>query len=157
MQKNYNFNNNNLYLRAPCNHIFELSKTWAKIFQKHFFKSPSCLQIKSTIIKEISDMIEIEQIIYPHRYCLDLIINQFVLVLIRFNCNRNFNLLHENLLEDEKKMKMQTKIKEKQKKKIIKNNLQQLKMKAKLSKNKKSQHQRKKNERVTRKLRVLKD
>lgn len=49
LQKNYNFNNMNLFLRAPCDDLFESSKKWARIFQNHFFNSPSRFLIKLTI------------------------------------------------------------------------------------------------------------
>ena len=44
-------------------------------------------------------------IYFKQKYISDKVINQFDVVLTRFICNRNFNLLQNKLLEDEKLMK----------------------------------------------------
>ena len=126
LQKNYNFNESKLYLRAPSDLIYEFSKTWAKVFEKHFFNHPSRNLIRSLIVNEIYKIMEDENFTFPHRECIEKIIKQFVLVLIRFNCNRNFDLLQNKLLEDEKITKEKIKHLEKEKKIVAKKNLREI-------------------------------
>ena len=101
-QKNYNFENDDLLLRAPFDDIFKHSQKWAKVFHDQFFNNPHKSHIKSSIVDKINKMMEDDGVVFSHRDCSDIVINQFVVVLTRFNCNRNYELLQNKLLEDEK-------------------------------------------------------
>ena len=109
LRKNYNFNNQ-LHLRAPKDHLFEQSKHWANCFERVFFNEPHASNILEKIIESISRPIT------THQNCIDSIIRYFVLILLRYNCNKGFELLNQRLIKKVNDEKLKTKLEIKKKK-----------------------------------------
>lgn len=121
LRKNYNFNNQ-LHLRAPKDNLFELSKQWAKCFENVFFNKPHSTNILQKIIELITATSH--DPITTHQNCIDSIRRYFVLILLRYNCNKGFELLNKRLIQKVTDAKLKSKLEEKEKKaaKKLKNN-----------------------------------
>lgn len=121
LRKNYNFKNQ-LHLRAPADSLFEESKLWAKCFEVQFFNEPQAHNIKNKIIEKIHQNSTYAQT-PNHENCHDSILKYFILILIRYNCNKGFEMLNKKLLQKEFDAKVKTKEKEKAAKKLKKKNV----------------------------------